>query len=104
MRFNPSHFANPSAANVASTHACDGHICRARHVDERAHQAVAHPHRAQAYDASRYIIEELKKRVPIWKNEQFTDSKRDWRKTPEGSQVLTMRASGEVAIQPRDIK
>ena len=66
--------------------------------------AVAHPHRAQAYDASRYIIEELKKRVPIWKNEQFTDSKRDWRKTPEGSQVLTMRQSGEVAIQSRDIK
>ena len=31
--------------------------------------AVAHPHRGLAYDASRYVIEQLKKRVPIWKLE-----------------------------------
>src|SRR5215203_2570100 len=29
--------------------------------------AVAAPHRGEAYESSRYIIEELKKRVPIWK-------------------------------------
>ena len=29
--------------------------------------AVACKHRAQAYDFSRYIIEEIKKRTPIWK-------------------------------------
>ena len=40
--------------------------------------AVAHPHRAAAYDASRYIIEELKRRVPIWKLEQYTDGTREW--------------------------
>ena len=28
--------------------------------------AVAHPRRGAAYDASRYVIEQLKKRVPIW--------------------------------------
>ena len=28
--------------------------------------AVASPHRGEAYEASRYVIEELKKRVPIW--------------------------------------
>jgi len=30
--------------------------------------AVATPHRAEAYDCSRFLIEETKKRVPIWKN------------------------------------
>src|SRR5262245_13565743 len=40
--------------------------------------AVAHPHRGAAYDASRYIIEELKKRVPIWKLEHYVDGTREW--------------------------
>jgi molybdopterin synthase catalytic subunit len=40
--------------------------------------AVAHPHRAQAYDASRYVIEQLKKRVPIWKLEHYADGTREW--------------------------
>jgi molybdopterin synthase catalytic subunit len=40
--------------------------------------AVAHPHRGLAYEASRYIIEQLKKRVPIWKLEHYTDGSRNW--------------------------
>jgi len=40
--------------------------------------AVAHPRRAPAYDASRYVIEELKKRVPIWKREHYADGTREW--------------------------
>jgi molybdopterin synthase catalytic subunit len=40
--------------------------------------AVAHAHRGVAYDASRWIIEELKRRVPIWKREQYTDGTREW--------------------------
>lgn len=35
--------------------------------------AVTAPHRADAFDACRYVIEELKKRVPIWKKEVFED-------------------------------
>ena len=49
--------------------------------------AVAHPRRAAAYEASRYIIEELKRRVPIWKREEYTDGSREWvdaRVTPAG--------------------
>ena len=34
---------------------------------------VATAHRAAAFDACRYVIEELKKRVPIWKKEVFLD-------------------------------
>lgn len=40
--------------------------------------AVAHPHRAEAFDASRFIIEELKRRVPIWKREEYVDGTREW--------------------------
>lgn len=40
--------------------------------------AVAHPHRGQAYEASRYIIEELKKRLPVWKREHYVDGRSDW--------------------------
>jgi molybdopterin synthase catalytic subunit len=40
--------------------------------------AVAHPHRAGAYETSRWIIEELKRRVPIWKRERYVDGTREW--------------------------
>ncbi|MBA3672769.1 MAG: molybdenum cofactor biosynthesis protein MoaE [Gemmatimonadaceae bacterium] len=40
--------------------------------------AVAHAHRAEAYELSRWVIEELKRRVPIWKREQYTDGSREW--------------------------
>jgi molybdopterin synthase catalytic subunit len=40
--------------------------------------AVAHAHRGIAYDASRWVIEELKRRVPIWKRERYADGTREW--------------------------
>jgi molybdopterin synthase catalytic subunit len=40
--------------------------------------AVAHPHRAQAFEAARYVIEELKKRAPIWKREHYVDGRAEW--------------------------
>jgi len=40
--------------------------------------AVAHSHRGAAYDASRYVIEQIKKRVPIWKREHYADGTREW--------------------------
>ncbi|MDJ0960052.1 MAG: molybdenum cofactor biosynthesis protein MoaE [Acidimicrobiia bacterium] len=33
--------------------------------------AVTSPHRADAFDAGRYVIDELKARVPIWKKEHW---------------------------------
>lgn len=49
--------------------------------------AVSSPHRAQAYEASRYIIEEIKKRLPVWKKEHYTDGRDAWvgGTTPRGS-------------------
>lgn len=40
--------------------------------------AVSSPHRAEAYEASRYVIEEIKKRLPIWKKEHFTGGYEAW--------------------------
>ena len=40
--------------------------------------AVASPHRAEAYDASRYVIEQLKRRVPVWKREGYVDGETEW--------------------------
>lgn len=40
--------------------------------------AVGHPRRAGAYEASRWVIEALKARVPIWKREHYVDGTREW--------------------------
>ncbi|MEO7823351.1 MAG: molybdenum cofactor biosynthesis protein MoaE [Gemmatimonadaceae bacterium] len=40
--------------------------------------AAAHAHRAQALDAVRHVIDEIKKRVPIWKLEHYADGTRGW--------------------------
>ena len=42
--------------------------------------AIACKHRDQAYLLSRYVIEEIKKRSPIWKKEHYTDNQSDWLK------------------------
>lgn len=39
---------------------------------------VAMPHRGEAYDCSRYVIEETKKRVPIWKKERLAEGEARW--------------------------
>ena len=41
---------------------------------------VACKHRAQAYEFSRYIIEEIKKRTPIWKKEHYENEESEWLK------------------------
>jgi molybdopterin synthase catalytic subunit len=40
--------------------------------------ATAHQHRTPALDCTRYVIEEIKKRVPIWKKEHYADGTREW--------------------------
>jgi len=39
---------------------------------------AASAHRAAAFDACRYVIEQLKRRVPIWKREFFADGTDAW--------------------------
>ncbi len=40
--------------------------------------AVACDHRAEAMDACRMLIDELKATVPIWKRQQFADGSAEW--------------------------
>ncbi len=40
--------------------------------------AVSSPHRAEAFEASRFIIEEIKKRLPVWKKERYEGDVEEW--------------------------
>lgn len=40
--------------------------------------AAAGAHREEAFAACRYVIEEVKRRVPIWKRERFVDGTVEW--------------------------
>jgi len=42
--------------------------------------ALACKHRDEAYVLSRYIIEEIKKRTPIWKKEHYQNNESKWLK------------------------
>lgn len=40
--------------------------------------AVSCPHRADAFDACRRLIDDLKREVPIWKHQTFSDGTEEW--------------------------
>ena len=40
--------------------------------------AVSAPHRPAAFDACRYVIDEIKRDVPVWKKEVFADGTEEW--------------------------
>ena len=41
--------------------------------------SVSTPHRDAAYGASRFAIDTLKERVPIWKKERYADGDTAWK-------------------------
>jgi molybdopterin synthase catalytic subunit len=40
--------------------------------------AASAPHRAAAFEACRYVIEEIKKRLPVWKQERYLNGEQQW--------------------------
>ena len=40
--------------------------------------AVSSPHRGDAFDAGRWLIDTLKESVPIWKQERWADGNAEW--------------------------
>ncbi len=40
--------------------------------------AVSTPHRQQAFEAGKFLIDRLKEVVPIWKKENWSDGSSDW--------------------------
>ncbi len=53
---------------------------------------VSAGHRAAAFDACRYIIEEIKSRLPIWKKETYTDGDSGWVNIDKLSKVGARRS------------
>jgi molybdopterin synthase catalytic subunit len=49
--------------------------------------AVSSPHRDESFDAARYIIEQIKQRLPVWKHEHYEGGAARWLAgtTPPGS-------------------
>lgn len=50
--------------------------------------AVAAPHRVDCYEASRFVIEELKKRLPVWKHERYREGDSAWIGAPDAAAAL----------------
>lgn len=40
--------------------------------------AASAPHRGEAFEACRRLIDDLKREVPIWKNQRFGDGTEEW--------------------------
>jgi molybdopterin synthase catalytic subunit len=64
--------------------------------------AAASAHREEAFAACRYVIEEVKRRVPIWKREVFADGRVEWVDPERGSGYAGKRVSAEVADPARE--
>lgn len=49
--------------------------------------AAGHARRSPAFDAARYVIEEVKRRLPVWKREHYADGGRSWQdaRVPEAA-------------------
>jgi molybdopterin synthase catalytic subunit len=52
--------------------------------------AVSCPHRKQAFDAGQFLIDELKRTVPIWKQEHWADGTTEWVHPGTGEPVPAM--------------
>jgi molybdopterin synthase catalytic subunit len=56
-------------------------------------------HRGEAFEASRYVIEELKRRVPIWKRERYQDGTEEWVDPTAAAVVARQGSAGEGATR-----
>ena len=70
---------------------------------------AASAHRDEAFAACRYVIEEVKRRVPIWKREVFADGSVEWVSGYAGKGVsrdvneMTQDLPGELVSRPGDV-
>jgi molybdopterin synthase catalytic subunit len=49
--------------------------------------AVSSAHRKEAFEACRFVIDSLKKEVPIWKREYFADGTVEWSGASSGLEI-----------------
>lgn len=55
---------------------------------------VASPHRAESYQASQFLIEQIKIRLPIWKEEHYKNEQSRWL---DGAQLSAKDCSGNLS-------
>lgn len=61
------------------SNACAMHRCGLMDLSEVAVVVgVSSPHRSEAFDACRYIIDQAKIRLPIWKKEYYENGAAEW--------------------------
>lgn len=68
---------------------------------------VSTPHRGEAFDACRHIIDEVKHRVPIWKKEHYTEGDSGWvncERCASHGHVAPVAASAERDYYERQIR
>lgn len=61
--------------------------------------AVSSPHRGEAYEASRAVMEEIKQRLPVWKKEFYADGDEDWvaGRDPRGGSAASAPSTEKVS-------
>jgi molybdopterin synthase catalytic subunit len=64
--------------------------------------AAAAPHRGAAFAACRYVIEEVKRRVPIWKREHYADGTIGWVESSQARRPPVGQAAGDASLGPVD--
>jgi molybdopterin synthase catalytic subunit len=66
--------------------------------------AVSSPHRADAFDAGRWLIDRFKEVVPIWKQEHWADGSTEWVHPGVGDSADHANESGPPLRRERDRK
>jgi molybdopterin synthase catalytic subunit len=64
--------------------------------------AAAAPHRRAAFAACRYVIEEVKRRVPIWKREHYADGTVGWVDPTQARRPAVSQTAGDASLGPGD--
>ncbi|MCW5942088.1 MAG: ThiF family adenylyltransferase [Fimbriimonadaceae bacterium] len=62
---------------------------------------VAAAHRREAFRACEFVVDEVKKRVPIWKRERYEDGRSDWINAGTARPVAGLTESGYYERQQR---
>lgn len=67
--------------------------------------AVSTPHRADAFSAARWLIDNIKQEVPIWKQENFLDSAPFWvHPMPAEESQLALESSAASDVVPASLR
>jgi molybdopterin synthase catalytic subunit len=66
--------------------------------------AAAAPHRDAAFAACRYVIEEVKRRVPIWKRERYADGTEAWVDPTAGKSRGAEEQKSSEPVKPAEVE